>query len=97
MMSHGCVLLWSRLDIAIAINGINEIQRLVCICITGAVKSTTTAVMEILAAVPQIQTVRRAKAFVTADMLAQNELWTRNFASGHGCIRKMMKSEFVRH
>jgi len=83
MMSHGCVVWWPRLDIARARKEIDEIQRLVCICVTGAMRTTATAAMEALLYVPLIQTIVKAKAFATADRLLQNDLWMSNFTTGH--------------
>jgi len=74
MMSHGCVVWWPRLDVVCARKEMNEIQRLVCICATEAMKTTATAAMEMLIAIPTVQTFVQAKTFATADRLVQNEL-----------------------
>lgn len=90
MMSHGCVVWWPRLDVEVAKKEISEIQRLVCICITGAMKTTPTAGMEVLLAVPPVDLIVKAKAFATADRLVQNGLWTPNFGTGHGKIGSLI-------
>ena len=66
---------------------LNEIQRLVCICVTGAMKTTATAAMEALIALPPVHTIVKAKVFATADRLMQNGVWDGSFDIGHGRIR----------
>lgn len=90
MMSHGCVVWWPRLNVGTAKKELGELQRLVCICVTGAMRSTATAAMETLMALPPIQMIVQAKAFATADRLTQNSLWMRNFDSGHGAIKRLI-------
>lgn len=46
----------------------------------------TTAMADVL----PVQTVIRARAFPTADRLAQNDLCTRHFETNHGSIRKVI-------
>lgn len=90
MMCHGCVVWWPRLNIETARKAMMEVQRLVCICVTGAMKTTATAAMETLLCVPPVDLIVKAKAFATADRLAQNGLWTPNFRSGHGKILNLI-------
>ena len=87
MLGHGCVVWWPRVDIDRARRELNEIQRLVCICVTGAMKTTATAALETLVAIPPIHIYIKKKAFATADRLALNGLWMKNFKVGHGKIR----------
>jgi len=70
------VVWWPRLDVACERKENNEIQRLVCICATRAMKTTATAAMEMLIAIPPVQAFVQAKTSATADRLVQNELWT---------------------
>jgi len=86
MLSHGCVVWWPRLEIECARKVLSEIQRLVCICITGAMKTTATAAMETLLNVPPLDIVVKARAFATADRLTQNGIWNPYFKVGHGKI-----------
>lgn len=86
MLCHGCVVWWPRLDVDSARKTLMELQRLVCICVTGAMKTTATAAMETLLCMPPVDLVVKARAFATADRLAQNGLWASNFQSGHGMI-----------
>lgn len=71
---------------------LSEIQRLVCICGTGAMKTTATAAMDTLLSVPPLDVVVKARAFATADRLAQNGMWTSNFRTGHGKIGEVISS-----
>jgi len=87
------VVWWPRLDVGSAKKELNEIQRLVCICVTGAMKSTATTAIEALINLPPVQAELQAKAFATADRLSQNGLWTPNFTSGHGKIKDVITDE----
>lgn len=93
MLTHGCVVWWPRVDIKCARKELSEVQRLVCICITGAMKTTATAAMETLMALPPIQTSVKSKAFASADRLRQNQLWVKNFKVGHGKIREVVTDQ----
>ena len=90
MICHGCVVWWPRLDVDCVRKELGEIQRLVCLCVTGAMKTTATAVMEILLDLPPIQTIVQVKAFATADRLQQNGMWFPNFSGGHAKIRSLI-------
>ena len=92
MISHGSVVWWPRLDVGRARRELGEIQRLVCICVTGAMKTTATAAMETLLNLPPLDLMVKAKAFATADRLKQNRLWTPNFNAGHGKIWKLISN-----
>lgn len=52
MICHGSVVWWPRLDVERARKELGEIQRLVGICVTGAMKTTPTAAMEALLGMP---------------------------------------------
>ena len=54
-------------------------------------KTTATSAMEILIDIPPIKTVVEARAFMTADRLTQNGMWTTNFHSNHGKIKDLIK------
>lgn len=53
-------------------------------------KTTATTAMETLLALPPLSTIVQAKAFATADRLAHNGLWMKNFSTGHGKIGEMI-------
>lgn len=54
MICHGCVVWWPRLYIEVTRKEISTIQRLVCLCVTGARKSTTTADLETRLTLPPL-------------------------------------------
>lgn len=68
LLSHGCVIWWPMLNIKSARDEVKKIQRLVCFCITGVMKTTATAGMEVTLAVLPVHTTVKAKA----DRLVQN-------------------------
>ena len=92
MLSHVCVVWWPRLDVERAKREISEVQRLVCLCATGAMKTTATAAIEVLLSVPPMDILVKAKAFITADRLAQCDLWTSDFQNGHCRIRNVISN-----
>jgi len=44
---HAAVVWWSRVELGVARDMLGRIQRLACLAITGAIRTTPTAVMEI--------------------------------------------------
>lgn len=90
MMSHGCVVWWPRLNVGRAVEKLKEVQRLMCVCATGAMKTTATAAMEVLLDLPPVDVAIKARAFATADRLTQHGLWTPNFQTGHGKIKSLL-------
>lgn len=53
-------------------------------------KSTVTAAMETILALPPVNVSIKARAFFTTDRLGQNGWWTPNFVAGHGRIREVI-------
>jgi ribonuclease HI len=92
MICHGCVVWWPRLDIECAKKELGEIQRLVCLCVAGVMGTTATAALETLLNVPPVHIVAKARAYATADRLAQNGIWSKNFWTGHGRIRNLISN-----
>ena len=95
MLSHGCVVWWPKLNAETIAKEFSEVQRLVCICSTGAMKTTSTAALEALLDLPPIQLVVQAKAYTVADRLQHNGLWTPNFETGHGRIRNLISDPIL--
>lgn len=62
---------------------LGEIQRLVCLCVTGAMRTRVTTFMEFLLDLLQIRTIVQAKDFVTTHRLFYNDMWFPNLESSH--------------
>ncbi len=88
MMCHGSVVWWPRLGVERAKRELGEIQRLVCICVTGAMRTTATAALETLLDLPPMDLMVQARA--TADRLEQCGQCTPNFQAGHGRIFRVI-------
>lgn len=74
------------LDVERARKELSEVQRLICICVTAAMKTTATAAMEALLNVPPLNWTIRARAFETTD----SWLWSQDLKTGHARIRKVI-------
>lgn len=66
MMGHGCVVWWPMLYVACARSAFGEVQRLVFVFATGALRSTATKALEV-----PLHTAVKAKA----DRLVRNGHW----------------------
>ena len=62
---------------------LGPIQRLACLCISGAISSTPIAALEIFTTTPTLHILVNAKAYNTEDRISPNIMWRVNFRFGH--------------
>ena len=54
MLTHAAVVWWPRVELGVAKTMLGRLQRLACLAITGAIRTTPTAAMEILLGLPSL-------------------------------------------
>nr|XP_022904166.1 uncharacterized protein LOC111416393 isoform X2 [Onthophagus taurus] len=69
MLTYGAVVWWTRTSKSTATTALNRIQRLACLYVTGALRSTPTAAMEIMLNLPPLNLHIQEVALVTMKRL----------------------------
>ena len=89
MLTYAAVVWWPRVELKTAITTLGRVQRLACMAITGAIRTTPTAAMEILLGLPPLDTYVKSVAMNTCYRLSSTSSW-RSVGEGHTRIRGMM-------
>ena len=88
------LLFWKKLRQQTAQRKINHLQRLACLSVTGAMKSTPTAALELLVGLSPLHLKAEACARATAFRLVATKEWRSLSQDGHSSIwRDMVASE----
>ena len=59
MLTLVAIVWWSRVELGVAKTMLGKLQRLACLAITGAIRTTPTAAMEILIGLPSVMSISR--------------------------------------
>jgi ribonuclease HI len=86
IITYGCLVWWPKVEQAQAKLKLNSVQRLACICITGAIKSTSTTAMETLLNMPPLDIFIKGEARMGAYRLELNNNWIKRNQQGHARI-----------
>jgi len=87
MLLYAAVVWWSRTSRATTQRSLSRLQRMGCLLITGAMRSTPTAAMEVLLGLPPLHIVAKAEAMACCQRLEAAGQWRRR-TSGHGSVRE---------
>lgn len=97
MMTYACVVWISATNVKTYMQGFNQVQRLACLMITGAMRSTPGRGMEALLGIPPIEEMLRAEALNQAIWLEENKGWIQpkqvQRGRSHSLICKEMMNE----
>src|ERR1044072_996394 len=69
---------------------LSRLQRLACLCITGAIRSTPTAAMETMLNLPPLDIYVRGEARIAAYRLSKTSNWKPHIGPGHTRIEKLV-------
>ncbi len=90
MLTFAAVVWWPRTELGIAQMQLGRVQRLACLCITGAVRTTPTAAMEVLLALPSLHIHIRMEAMATSYRMSTVNQWNKGNV-GHKRIWGLMR------
>lgn len=82
MLCYGAVIWWPRARLVTTATELSHIQRLVCISITGAIRSTPTAALEVTLGLPPLDCYVEEVALRTAIRLQVKGLWNEKGSGG---------------
>jgi ribonuclease HI len=90
VVTYAALVWWPKTQQSTAIKRLGKLQRLACLGITGAMKTTPTAAMEVLLGLPPLHYVIQGEARLGIYRL-QNTLNNVNVGSGHTSIVNLVK------
>lgn len=87
MLCYGSLVWWPRTRQKVEMAHINHVQRLVCLAVTGVMKSTPTAALEAILCLPPLDIFVQGMALGSALRLRDGKLWNaRSVRGGHAAI-----------
>ena len=92
-VAYGALVWWPKAQQTTSIRKLSSLQRLACVCITGAFRSAPTATLEILLGLPPLNIYLKSEARMAAYRLTNTGNWRRSIRSvGHSLItEKVLK------
>lgn len=81
-LTHACAVWWTKMNQSKAVKELEKVQRLALLCVTGVMKSTPTAAMEVLVGLPPLHLLVKGEARLAAYRLQVNGAW-RQTSLGH--------------
>lgn len=89
IITYASVVWWRRTALSTVIKQLEHLQRLACLAITGAMRTTPTAAIELLVGIPPLQVVTHQAAMAACYRLYAAGQWI-NSGIGHMSIRRKM-------
>ncbi len=91
MITYGAVVWWPRVKLDTTRKQLGRVQRLACLCTTGALNSTPTAALEVLLGLPPLDIHIQKEAMASSYRLWVNNTWNRG-STGHKRIWGRMRA-----
>ena len=91
MMVYGSVVWWPKVQQVTAAKNLQRVQRLACLGITGAMKGTPTASMEVVLNLPPLDIFIKGEARTAAYRIRCSGNWRYNSASDHTRIENILR------
>jgi ribonuclease HI len=93
MITYAAVVWWRRTNLTTVIKQLERIQRITCLYITGAMRTTPTAALELLVGIPPLHVYITKEAMASCYRLQNSSQWVCS-GYGHTKIRRMIE-QFV--
>ena len=93
MISYAAVVWWPRVELGVARDMLGRIQRLACLAITGAIRTTPTAAMEVLLGLQPLDIYMRSAAMCSCYRMKCTGTWRNGVKTGHTRMAEVMGSQ----
>ncbi|CAH2108833.1 unnamed protein product [Euphydryas editha] len=93
IICYGAVVWWPRTKLITARNKLQSFQRLACLAITGAMRTTPTAALEVMLNLPALHLFIRQEAASTAVRLKTLHLWKGDLSPQAEVLNEVMEKE----
>ncbi|MCP3662524.1 MAG: hypothetical protein GY696_08530 [Gammaproteobacteria bacterium] len=90
MVAYGAVVWWLRCTIGVSCRALRRIQRLACLGISGALRTTPTAALEVLLNLAPLATHVVGEAMAACYRLVRSGQWKAKGLYGHALIKQRM-------
>jgi len=94
-LNYAATIWWPKVEQSRARTELSKLQRLACLCITGAIGSTPTAAMETLLNLPPLHIVVKEEARMGAYRLQCNDNWYHKPTPGHTKITNIITNSLL--
>ena len=86
LLTYGAVVWWPRTKMKITSTKLNQLQRQVCLGITGAMSTTPGDALNAILNLPPLDLMIQKVALKTMFRLTNNGLWNNKYFTGHGSL-----------
>jgi hypothetical protein len=94
IVTYAATVWWPRVKFKTSQAELSKLQRVACLGITGAIKTTPTAAMEVLLGLPPLHLQVEAEAMMGSYRLRCNEQWKpKSVGFGHASMARDMEKE----
>ena len=94
MISYAAIVWWPRVQVKTAAKSLESIQRMACIAVTGALKTTPAATLEILLGIPPLDLFIQKEAMAGYYRLYQVKQWRHTgIDDGHAAIKTLAREQ----
>lgn len=93
MLCHGCVVWWPRVEVQWSKKRLDKLQRLACLCMTGAKNTVATIALETLLDLPPLDLYIKTTALNAFFNIRINECWQPSLVKGHTTIQNLIRTE----
>ena len=90
---YGSIIWWRRTSLKTCCKKLDSVQRLACLCISGAFRTTPTKAIEMILGIMPLSLNVLTKALLTYHRLERNGLWGDENNTGHCSIANLMAGE----
>lgn len=91
IVSYGSIVWWKRVELTTVQKSLEKFQRMICIGISGAMRTTPTAAMEVILSMLPLHIFLEQTAMITAYRLICTEQWcTNSYTNSHAYIQQRM-------
>lgn len=95
ILSHGSLVWWPRVEVKWSKGRLDKLQRLACLCMTGAKNTVSSLALEALLNIPPLDLHIKSIAFNAAFNLKINGCWSSSEEKGHTSIAKLLKCDEI--
>jgi len=90
MLSHAAVVSWTRVDYSTVGKQLEHVQRIACLYITGAVRTTPTSALEMITGQTPLAIFLKQEAMTACFRLRVNKQW-KHIPFGHARINRELE------
>ena len=90
MLSYAAVVWWTRVDYSTVDKQLEHVQRIACLYITGAIRTTPTSALEVITGLTPLPIFLKQEAMTACFRLKMNKQW-KNIYFGHARINRELE------